>query len=260
MEPVPAASARWWDGAGRQLPSRQGLRSGGSPSRHGEMNGNFNPASCSQPNPRGDLSLAAVGQKRVGWAASDSSFPCQKVSKASHTFPSSLRQKNTLPPHSEACLLLPVTPEPREKPLPPARPRCTPAPQGKRTYGHVRGERPPAKSAGERQREGEGGLAPGGLLQRGCVDLPLPPIWKDHAMGQWQLLKPSKTRVLRNPGLPGAMGHSQGGHPQLSRPLPVPHPHVQSHRFPPARSLVTQPPSCSRRPGHPQFTRLILGR
>lgn len=139
------APARWWDGAGQQLPSRQGLRSGSSSSRLWEMNGNFKPVSCSQPNPRGDLSLAAVGQKRVGWAASDSSFPCQKVSKASHTFPSSLRQKNTMPPLFEARLLLPVAFKPRGKPLPPVGAHGTPAPWGKR----LRGERPPTKSAGE---------------------------------------------------------------------------------------------------------------
>lgn len=103
----------------------------GSPPRPGEMNGNFQAAPCSQPNPRGDLSLAAVGQERVGWAASDSSFPCQKVSKASHTFSSSLRQKNTVPPHFGARSLLPAASKPGGKPLPPVRLPGTPAPWGK---------------------------------------------------------------------------------------------------------------------------------
>lgn len=100
----------------------------GSPPRPGEMNGNFQAAPCSQPNPRGDLSLAAVGQERVGWAASDSSFPCQKVSKASHTFSSSLRQKNTVPPHFGAHSLLPAASKPGGKPLPLVRPLGTPVP------------------------------------------------------------------------------------------------------------------------------------
>lgn len=205
------------------------------------MNGNFKPVSCSQPNPRGDLSLAAVGQKRVGWAASDSSFPCQKVSKASHTFPSSLRQKNTMPPLFEARLLLPVASKPRGKPLPPVGAHGTPAPWGKR----LRGERPPTKSAGERQ-----GGREVWLLEDSCTGDALtclfPPIRKEDTMGQRQLLNPSESRGL--PGSPFPMGHGQGGHLQLSLPLLVPHPCVQTHRFPPGGCQLPGPPSRLRVP------------
>lgn len=145
----------------------------GSPPRPGEMNGNFQAAPCSQPNPRGDLSLAAVGQERVGWAASHSSFPCQKVSKASHTFSSSLRQKNTVPPHSGARWLLPAAPKPGGKPLPLLRALGTPSPAGKGTCGHLWGERPPMGSPGEGERVGGAGLAPEGHRD-GLTSLLLP--------------------------------------------------------------------------------------
>lgn len=220
------------------------------------MNGNFKPASCSQPNPRGDLSLAAVGQKRVGWAASESSFPCQKVSKASHTFPSSLRRKNTMPPHFEAHSLLPAASKPRGKPLPPVGPHGAPAPRGKRTHGGVRAERPPTKSAGERGRGREGGLAPGGLLHGGCVDnLPLPAIGKDHTTGQQQLLEPSESRVPRAPP-----GHGRGGHPQLSA-SPGPSPLCAKPALPsscPGHAAACELPGAGGPPVHPSHSREVM--
>lgn len=141
----------------------------GSPPRPGEMNGNFQAAPCCQPNPRGDLSLAAVGQERVGWAASHSSFACQKVSKASHTFSSSLRQKNTVPPHFGARSLLPAAPEPGGKPLPLVRSPGTSVPWGKGPQGRKATHR----KCWTRRRSGRKRSGSGGAL--GCTDLAPPP-------------------------------------------------------------------------------------